>query len=177
MGTLKQQAISETYTDVEKLIHNICHKFIKRHFNPFNEYDDLSSEANLLFLDAYQNYNPEKGPFTNHIHFTIWHGLLEKMENSFKKIKSVCEVNEFLPAKNETTSLDDLLCDLSNDGKTMINLIRSSPKEIQQIMRTEKPHVRRPHCKLKSIMKGIGWSSEQIIKTINEIKEVIQDGH
>ena len=176
METLEQQAISETFSDVDKFIRCICHKFLKHYnFNPCGDYDDLNSEANLIFLDAYQNYDPQKGSFTNHIHFRIWHGLLEKLvENSFLKVKGTSEINELIPAPKEN-QLIDLLDELSDDATTITKLLTDTPKDLQDIIIEERKEIKRGKAILFRYLRKVGWTHKRIKETFKEITEVVND--
>ena len=85
---LNYNACSETFFDVDKLIHKTCHLFIAKHKCSCVEYDDVLSESYILYLRAYQNFDVKRNiMFSTFLISYIRWGLLSFLNRIIRQQK------------------------------------------------------------------------------------------
>jgi len=174
--TLRQDAMNETFNDVRSLIRNVVWNFIRSHGGDFNEYE---AEANHIFIKAYDNYDPKKAKFTTYLVNRIRGGLLDYIKRTNKYAKHghgiiSIEQTEFdcSDGKKQFYILD-LLDEVTDDAKTILNLILDIPIEIEEDCLNRGTNGRAMKESIRRYMQKLGWTKNRIKETFKEITEVI----
>ncbi|OQC75345.1 MAG: Sigma-70 region 2 [Spirochaetes bacterium ADurb.Bin001] len=141
------------------------------------EFDDLYSEASLIYLEALPTYNPNKGKKSTF----IWNVIRNKLNNILKKkseipadmeamktlIEGTWEVNpEQIIIANE--AWEELFNTLSQDAKEVYNVIANGEIYIN----IDKP--RHSRGIIARELKARGWSETKIWAVFREIKQVLR---
>ena len=84
MTTLQEDALTETFRDVERMIDKLCWRFTKRYGG---EFDDWKSVGCIAFMQAYENWQPKLSLFStwvfNKVRFALMkHETKERERNS-----------------------------------------------------------------------------------------------
>ncbi len=173
-------AIEETYKDVEPLINKLCWN---HHKKVGGEFDDIKSQANLLFLLAYQTSNG-KASFVTWLYTSIKYGLMSWTRADWRWYKNQKKIRDMLEKKIpifyepwlyvETNPLRvEAEFNESETIRTVLDTIFNTPKELTmklnsledpiQIRKTIKTYL---HCEL-------GWSWQRINLAFKEVRRLI----
>jgi len=172
-------ATTETYFDIQNLIFDTVWKFQRQNGGDF---DEMVAEANLIYMKAFLSHNPNKSQFSTWLRFALWKGLIDfrrfiREENRYINIKHFEEIENFhLYPASTYIPFWDLISELSDDAKTIVDLILEPP-EIMQSAALRKGNA---PCNIKTALRThlsyvLGWSANQIKNSFQEIAAVLND--
>ncbi len=175
-AVMRRDALGETYNDVKGLIEKVIGRFQKEFGGNF---EDLRSEANLIFILAYDSYNETKGQFTTWTYFSIWKGLLD-YRRQLKKRGFTISINSYNPAEliiaktpTNPLSLIDLLDELKGDSNIIAHLVWESSTEIGKI----NPQNGNSPCHMRKALKKylfqLGWTGRRIKESFEEVRRAL----
>ena len=175
---LKKEALTQTYFDVENLIYNIVWKFKNCYGGDFEE---LVAEANLLYIYAYNSHNKKTSKFSTWVYFCIWKGLIDfinflKEKNKYGRVFLLEELECF--QENFISSSEtfvELIDEVGEDSKTIINLIMNLPKDLQNNILQRGGHPHNVRIPIRNYLSSkLGWTGKRIKESFDEIKKVIE---
>lgn len=192
MSTILEAAKEETYMDVHLLLCDIVHKFQSKHGG---DYEELKSEANYLFLLAYDSYKDAKSQFSTWVYFRVWKGLLDYWKKEIKLRKNVIfgeitdspknnssfQTHNTIYTKTEKTTggeashfLFHLKNSVSMESCDIINLLVDMPSDLFIMInenRINKTNIKR--C-LRKHLRDYGWTVSQITECFIEIRKALR---
>lgn len=178
-STLRKEILTETYEDVQKLIFEGAWKFWNLYGGDIR---DLIAQANLIFIEAFDSYNPNRGALlTTWIAFKVKKGLIDYLKNgNVYKSKHTSIDDEFIrtyPAsKNENFSVMELLDEMGQDSHVVLQLFFEIPKDVMvNILNSKKKsdHVRSAiRRRLRNRLRQMGWTMKRTKKAFEQIKSV-----
>ena len=179
MTEILQAAKTETYNDIYLLLCNIVHKFRKKYGGDFYE---LQSEADYLFLVAYDSYENDKSAFSSWIYLKVWNGLIDFMRTTHRKNSRMLYLDnlELLDHQKHIQAsavhfLFHLKEDLSMESQDIISILLDMPVELFELVNKTKQSPTNIRVCLKKHLKNSGWTLKQISECFSEIKKVM--GH
>src|ERR1700722_19728887 len=160
---------SLAYEKVKRLIFDHCHGFV-RHFH--GNYDDYLSESHLLFMDAYNTYNPEKAKFTTHVRWRVYYGLMDMIRKQFKESERLLERSKsFNEAENHKNGFRGFIGELSADAATVARLLlQETPIEA---MKNENKLDAGKASVVRLLIDDLGWDIRQITRCFTEIRDAL----
>ncbi len=166
--------IDKTYKDVQFLIYHTVKKFIKHHGGDF---DELVSEANLLFVRMYKGdfakYNPNKGAsFSTWFRYNLWMNLKTYRSRQIKKqsdqitIKTTVEPS----VSYSDFSISELRQRISTEANEVLNLILHTPAELLEMIQSTGGRVIRIKKCISNYLKKHrpSYSANKIFKEIEK---------
>lgn len=145
--TERQELMTDTYGDVAKLISYMVKRFQKRFGG---DYGELLSEANALFIRAYDEFDPNHEgacKFSSFVSNGIWTGLSNFRQKQLKERQIRWQPGRYkdaplpydedgelevaAPAKSRF-DLSEFMSELSSDAKDLVRLLFNLPKEVEQ---------------------------------------------
>lgn len=177
---LHQDAVNETYSDLEKMLFKITHKFSRR----FNiHFDIIFPETQRAFVNAYRAYNTghrKKATFVTFCYFCINKDLstwLDKRIKESKRTSGHVELNEEVVGgyMHNTTFRLDLEAELSEDARHVVHLVLDSPSDMVATLRMNR--AKSPTDVLRSVkehLADIGWSAARIKESVSEIAGLLK---
>ncbi len=79
-------AKTQTYNEVRKLVFHTCHKFAAQ-YGRGDDWDEMVGEANLAFCLAVQRYKRNRGSkFSSWVRLHVWYRLLDLRKSQIKRI-------------------------------------------------------------------------------------------
>jgi len=156
------------------LIHKLTHKF---HNRTGIEYEDLFSEACLIYAKAINHYDPNKAKETTYIWHCINNGLIDYCFRDKHENEVELDENTIFDYKNnpeeelinkEFKSL--FLSKLSEEAKEVCQIIFESPGEFLEVM---SPKASRGLL-IKKLRK-MEWTWKSIWDSIKEIKTILNE--
>jgi DNA-directed RNA polymerase specialized sigma24 family protein len=168
---LRKEALAETYSDSERLVHSTCYKFQKKYGG---NYEDLFCYAQEIFIAAYDRFDEDAGAcFITWCYKLIWYKLLDRTRND-KRRNSICPrvhngiLLRIAAKEYEVFNVADYADEnnLSEDAKTMILLTTKNP--IPESKGKGKKAI-------KQLLQSKGWNNERIKSVFKEMTEVLND--
>ena len=171
--TFAQEAITETYNDVESLIFKLCHKYSKQYGGSI---DDLYSEACELFTEAYYRFDNSKGvQFSTYIYRTIWLGLRthSKHKNEFATLEDV----EAYFIESNQTSIDfaELKKTLPRDARKLLMICTETPAVLMKEIRLHGYTDRAWKKTILQFVEQLGWTSDRAYTAYLDIRKAMHD--
>lgn len=165
---------AEVYTDLQHLIHSLVGKFCARYGTDF---DDYLSLAHLTFLKCFAKFDPSQSSFTTFIHWKIWYRMMEQRRTDARtyrvsKIASDVDV-EMIPRKGSPFSFVDLIDELSEDSRMVVQLVFGRDVQLAlQSRNANGPHTAR--SAIREVLEDLGWTRQRIVETFDEIAAALR---
>lgn len=180
----RQLAITVTYKDVVKLIYKTSHRMSSIYFIPF---DEILGQANILFMQAYLEYDPECSyRFTTYLQNILYWRLTDWCKNEYVENLHV-EINPETAGTvtHQYSWLADLLASVSDEARIVVQAVVRSPKELKDMimkhhyddgewfMAEGKKEIQTTIIKY---LRKLGWKAEDVTKGFKEISHVLTNG-
>jgi hypothetical protein len=163
---LRNDAMTETYLDVKDDINRTVLQIYAKYGRVIGSVDDLLADANLLFVQAYDRFDRNRGAsFSTWVRGFVWRGLTELVRRRVNKNRLAKKIVHREVYIHHEFDFVDLLDSLSDDAKHVIKLVVQTPKELMEIMSQGQPARK---C-LVSYLKEVGWNQSRISETFSEI--------
>lgn len=185
MNTILQEDIlTTTFYDTERMINKAVKNFYLRYGGEIN---DWKAEAHLIFMKAHNSYDDNcQVKFTTYLH-TLLYTLLQSYYIKYvSRTQTLLFDHEELvrnvaDAKRQPYHLVDLLDEMKQDARALIQLIWEMPEELKREKLTpcnkskyyKSNHALHMKVFLKSYLRSKGWTHTRIQKTFTEIGEKI----
>ena len=162
------------YQDYSKLIKKIAGKFARK---TGMEFEEVEAEANVIFVECLNAFDPNKGKFSTLLTVSIWSRYINilKKKNSLKYHNIQVEYLDTM--HGVSPELDYLfkntLASLSTEAKEIIDIVFNTPAELLNTVTLSKPNLNLSISRIKKYLVNKNWKSKQIFKTINEIKAAL----
>lgn len=174
---LRREILAETYEDVKLLIFGAVWKFCGGYGG---NVDDLISQANLIFIDAFDSYDPSKGAkFTTWLTWKIKKGLLDYMRKERVYVTDIHISNEFIeeyPALDRSFSVMELLDEMGQDAYIVLQLFFETPRDVMANIVNN--YNRADHAqtamrnRLQNRLRQMGWTMRRTKKAFEQLKEI-----
>lgn len=199
-STLQRQIANSTYEDLQRLVFNVTHGFVRQYNIPFS---DLISEANMAYVDAVADYDRTRGAqISSWVHTRVWFRLMSHVRKGFKRPEHVSldadpDTTERVEQRHVLRALDgdnmetfsrarrdgytspelfvhDLCDDLSDDACVIVALLTAPRRDFSLLCRMNR--TRTQHSMLKTLreyLDDIGWTPEQTAGAFEEIRSAL----
>ena len=117
-------ARAEVYADLQKMIHQLVHRFCRRYSTNVDEYLSL---AHLTFLQCFETFDAHRSRFSTYVYSKIQFAFLEQHRRdcySHSRLEIVSEVED-VATTWPRFSLIDVLDELTTDGREVVDLLFS----------------------------------------------------
>lgn len=171
----------ETYFDVSDMLDATTKKFMRR-FNRFpDQYEELRADANTYYLEAYRSFRSDGGlSFRRWVFKRVWFGLLDSIrKEAFRaarlKKNPLPDENE-LPTHQQKFSLLELLDELSEDARTIVELVLDPPLDVRlhvECRRQKKTTRNNVVASFREYLRDLGWSARRIADSFDEISAAL----
>lgn len=163
---------TETYQDVEKLVHNVTHIFLQRK-NLFRaEYEEWHAEACMAFTASYRSFDRKLGNrFTTWLWWCVWNALSDKLRR---------EAPHWMTLRLNKKTAANLVDDRCQDDAGSSFDLHSLPQDAQTVVKIvfgtfgcvdgkeEKPEEIR--LALHDLLCSMGWSGRRVFESFREIR-------
>lgn len=168
--------MTETYQDVEILIHSICHSFlVQKHISEY-DYEEWFGEACLAFVYAHGSYEQKRGArFTTWIWHCVWNALSDKLRREaphwttprLSERTACCIIDDHRSDGDEGFDCSQL----SGDAKAVTRIVLGTYGHVDEIK--AKPEEIR--LALTALLSSMGWSWRRIVESFCEIRIVLTE--
>ena len=165
----------ERYASVEKLLRKLANRFYCCNQCSF---EDKLSTANLGYVRACQEFDPEKGAFTTIVSWKVKGALIQHKRSCFRQsnrfhLNPEMQNVQYTP----TNSILNYFHELSDDAKQVANIIMDAPKEIKPLFVWTSRGKQRWSKKLRYILKthltDSGWDMVRISRAFCEVRDAL----
>lgn len=160
----------ELYKENIRIINRIAKQYSKKYKIDFS---DLLAQSNLIFCEAYKNYNVnKKNSFFTYLYHCLHFGLNKYIKKTYFiqniKFKKLCinidptKINCFVDSNYDRIEFFDHIEELSKDAQIVFLFIFEDKKYIQTMKMTKKSikqHLR----------KAYAWKNKRIEDVFNEL--------
>jgi len=169
---ISQDAITETYADIEKMIFHMAWKAV----NMFGgDWDDYFSIANEAFIDAYNSFDPDQTQFTTWLWWNVRGRILHSM-NKTKMDQMTTNIGDDVEmidlAEREHFDFQRFYDELSIGAKRVVMLVIDSPWDLAEIAFSNDG----PECIRSGMFKQLrrmGWTVAMICDAFVEVREAL----
>ena len=167
--TIATDAMETTYRDVEHLIYNTIHRFIKRYGGDF---EHLKSVCLMAYTNAYHEYDDTRASFVTKVSWNCWKDMLEDLRRTIRRNGKVT----YKSFKGDEISFReprflDLLDSLSTDAKQVVKLVTETPRGLIDALSADS---KTPRSCIRAYLKGLGWTASRITESFSEIRKALQ---
>jgi len=169
-----ERQVTETYLDVENMIHTVVHTFLRKKKIVRAEYDEWHGEACVAFSVAYESFDYRlKNRFTTWLWCNIWHTLSAKLR---REAPHWTTPNLSYEASNKLIDRRRLIAEpsfdiqaLSEDAKVVVRIVF----DVFGHMDGKKEGPREIRMALRNLLCGMGWSAQRVIESFDEIRTAL----
>lgn len=178
-SALAYDAACETFQDVERLLYATIHRFMKRYGTYVGTFDDLKSEAYVVFCLVNQDYESDQGPtFAQYLRWKLWRHLIELVRTKTRKNnqhpREAFDERMPAPSKGDGFCMESFLRSLSVDARIMVTVALTEPGDIRlAIAQRGRATPRNVRAAIREFLSDIGWTASQITNTFNEIRRAL----
>lgn len=180
---LRREILTETYKDMQKLISAT----VRRFWNSYGgDLDDLHAQANLIFINAVDDYDSSRAKMTTWLTIRIRNGLLDYIKGEYKSKHLLIEdlladgiTPDFIESKSKIKkdfSVMELIDNLEQDAHIVLWLFLTTPKEVMQDILDSKKRVDGVRScmrnRLNNRLRQMGWTIRRIKEAFDEVKNV-----
>lgn len=166
MTTNTNTPVTQTYYDVQNMLYDIAHKFLRKYGGDFEE---LVSQANLYFMTAYNSFSSKKSNFTTWCYFIVWKGLLNERQKEIKTNYIPCDTNGY----DEDGCFIDFIDELSEDSKIIVGLILDTPNDLKILIERKGGTLPKVKTVIREHLNELGWSMKRITESFSEIRGLV----
>ena len=149
------------YLSLRNMLAKLVLKIQHRHGGDF---DDLMSEANLLFVRACHTHDSSKSRLITWVYTKVWYGLLDHVRAVAKHQQWDCEDLDQV-ADKPRFNVQDLLREVSGDAADIIRLIVDDDG---------RDAAREKRSAVVQHLLSIGWAADRIIESFREIRDALR---
>jgi hypothetical protein len=149
------------------MLHKAVRDFRRRH-GSYHNYDDLMSEANLVFVLAWLSWDPEQGSFSTHLTWQL-KGCFTTLSRQRPPPRQFLNGEEYTPKSEPDFCPESLLRQLSPEARLAVRLALGLPLDLFPGRR-----IRRRRTALVKFLKRCGWSTARIARVFSEIREELE---
>lgn len=201
LSPVARKNASETYEECKTLIHSVVWKVIRRYGGDFEE---LMSEANSAFMDAYQTFDGSSA-FTSWLHTRVWFSCVSFVrdrlgeQSRYKPLsmrESVggipCEVNidrpdrvgtsagfadpcDGIPDRRSAWKADDLLEELGEGARLVVSLTLETPADLERVSQAKGAQPRNLRSSIRQYLAEMGWTAVRIAESFNEVRRALAE--
>ena len=153
--------IETAYDGVVNLLRDCVYKLQRK--TGYTDTDELMSEANWAFLQAYKKYDPKKGALTTYLWIKVTGHLLTFYGKRVQEMAREKEVSKSLP-NPERFNFRNFLFELSEDAKILTTLSLEPPLSKRKSKKET----------IVTYLKDCGWSVFRIRRVFQEVQEALR---
>lgn len=176
MGNLRTKGLAECFQDTRNLLRSIVWNTLRTNGGDLKEFSDYESEAFLLFIKAYDTYDPECGvKFVSYLSMVVIHGLINyyRKTPTWRRRHYKDWATGYVQLRRPIVHrLERIAEDLEGPALQVFHLILQSPGEFRKVME-KAPNKRKVLTKyLKEVYH---WKDEEIARAFQDLWTIIND--
>ena len=175
----QQYLSTEAYQEVYKLVRMQVRNFMKRYGKILGTWEEVEELANVYYIEAYDRFTPGRAEFTTHVGYYVWIRLINEMRLKHERYQRFPTEPYKLEDHEQSERMfvvEDFLETLSEDGKTVAQLVLDSPLDIRLSLKRHGENVTpsRLRSAVVHFLKDIGWAMDRIREGFGEVGEALR---
>lgn len=163
---------TETYRDVEKMIHQVAHKFARRYGG---DHEELVSIAHEGFVLAYNSHDPATSNFTTWVYWQMWYAMMNSRRADARHLAQPAgDAAVDWVAPEGGFDLDAFIEGLGNDAVTVLRLVFETPAEVAAVAEAKGGHALNLRSTIREYLRGLGWTAARIAESFEEIGDALR---
>ena len=189
LSPVRRATADETYSELKNLIYSTVWNVVKQYGGDF---DELMSDANIAFLEAYANFDGSSS-FSSWVRQSVWFKCVDSIrdrlteQQRYKRLQDDTkngvpiqrtahdEQVDGIPDTFSTWSLNGLLEDLTEDARIVVQLTLETPVELEAVVQAKGGQPRNLRSSLRSYLAEMGWTACRIAESFNEVRRVLAE--
>jgi RNA polymerase sigma factor (sigma-70 family) len=160
-----------THRRVERLIYNTVAKFWRRYGG---DYEELTSRANLAYLEAFRTFDPGVAKFTTWVTTTVWWYLRNEMRREGCRKNQLSTLHGEVEApvsEQERIDWREFNDSLKPDARRVVSLVLDSPHRlVGKIKARGRPNKVNTRAAVREYLAEEGWGKYRIKKAFLEVR-------
>lgn len=157
----------------QKLLHQLCNNFVRKNGGDLEELEEI---ANIAYIEARNNYDPEKGTkFITYLHHIV-NGRLKDWKRLRFHTKEETRDFQENPLADRVTAIDVIEQECSPDARLAMRWALEPPLGVAMIQ-GERPRNEPRELSLgvaiAKHLRELGWAMSRICQAFGEIQEVL----
>lgn len=162
--TIKHDAITETWHDVERIVSSVVRSVNHQHGSSIIEPVELTGEAQVAFLHAYNTHDIAKGEFEPYLRMIIRVKLLDYIRKRVRRNR-ICP-RTMMPVDILEDCISETEPELTSDAVQVLRLTLT-------LSQCSNPGKHPNRETIRTILRQLGWARNRIQVAFNCIQEVI----
>ncbi len=173
-----RKAKGETFADVDRLLCDCVHRFIKKNGELFGDFEELKAEACRIYTWAYEKWTPARSKFTHYLRWIVDKQLLEVKRRCATKhgrlpLSRMPEDMDFSLPYVRDFDLGMFADSLSEDAGEVLLMIFGNRETGVSLKDTAAHDPNEVLPLLKEYLRDIGWASSRIAESFAEIRRAL----
>lgn len=178
LPTILRDALAETYADVSEVIDKVVLAFVRKYGG---DYHDLRADANMLFMEAFRGFDPDRSSFRTWVQFRVSKGLLEQLRKQMVRSNLSRRVNldvsRMQAREQKTFDLEEFTEQLSADAVVIARLVLRTPQPIAAKMLDGKTKANEMADlimeRVLDVVLQSGWTLSRVMRAVSELRAVV----
>lgn len=179
----QQVAMTETYSDVHKLICHTVHAFVRANGDRYGTFDELLAQANLEFVKSCSSFEVGRGTkYSSWCRWVVHKSLLEHQRTVSRRHKQ-CQITVMDMSEDDTIGSSDSTFDLvafkdelTSDAQYVTELALNPPRSLCTVLReTSGRSARSTRNGIRQYLYGMGWSKSRVDTAFEDITTTLHD--
>lgn len=187
-SVLRRDVATETYEDLSKMLRTIVKRFVQRYGG---DYEELFAEANAIFCQAINRFDPSKGyAITTYVYCAVhkhlcslyWRDRKHKNGCIIKSLETLTQgddgeeipIEQFAKAcKSTDNGFSKLLADLGEDGRNIVYLLLYPPIDLLQEFNGQDTVDSQKECLKEYLQFYLKWPLSKVERIFHEMEETV----
>jgi hypothetical protein len=168
--------IGNAYEGVKGLIIQLVSKYVRKYGGVYQE---VFSDAFSHFADAWTDYDPRKGAFSNAVYTYVTRGLIgdfrERVFTEDHERTNSSMDTWYSRSSNPSFDLSEFMGNLSEDGRYAADLILNPPlsllRIVQERLSRSSDNMKRS---VKKFLRNQGWNDLRVREAFQNVREFLK---
>lgn len=167
----------ETYEDMQQLIKFLANRFAMK---TGGDYEELVSDANMVFLRVYDSWEPGRGAkFSSYLSTCVWRQFITNHRKRMRcdVLREAVRTNyvqlHIIDKTQPGNRLQDLMESLSGDAAMVAKLVIDSPADLAKMAEGKGGHPRNWVTSIREHLRGLGWTLNRIQMSFEEVGQAL----
>ena len=194
LSPTQRATADETYEEVKDLLYATVWKVVRQFGGDF---DELMSEANVAFLEAYSNFDGSSS-FSSWVRQSVWYKCVDlirgrlteqsryakgfsdesvnrvpcSMAGADADVRGILEIPD---RPHSSWKIQSMIEELTEDAALVVKLTIETPAELEAVVQAKGGQPRNLRSSLRQYLAEMGWTACRIAESFNEVRRVLAE--
>lgn len=173
LSPVARKNASETYDECKTLIYSTVWKVVRTYGGDF---DELMSEANAAFLDAYRTFDGSSA-FTSWLRQRVWYSCVSFVRDRLDERSRYepAEDVQIADRNRSSWSIQQMAEDLGEDALLVVKLVVETPTDLERVYQAKGAQPRNLRSSIRQYLAEAGWTAARIAESFNEVRRALSE--